>query len=129
MLVDASALTAILKGEPERDRFVAEIGAAAAPITSAVSIFEAAIAFSTMTGSCVAAVSEVSRLLRALNVAVAPVDDSALIDIAIARDRYGKGSGHPAQLNLGDCISYGLAKKYGVRLLYKGRDFEQTDLA
>ena len=43
--------------------------------------------------------------------------------------RFGKGSGHPAQLNLGDCFAYAMAKQHGVPLLYKGDDFSQTDLA
>jgi ribonuclease VapC len=49
--------------------------------------------------------------------------------MCVARDRYGKGTGHPARLNLGDCVSYAMAKKAGVPLLYKGNDFAQTDLA
>jgi ribonuclease VapC len=43
--------------------------------------------------------------------------------------RYGKGRGHPAQLNIADCLSYACAKKLGVPLLYKGNDFARTDLA
>ena len=43
--------------------------------------------------------------------------------------RYGKGRGHPARLNLGDCFAYAMAKQHGVPLLYKGDDFSQTDLA
>ena len=46
-----------------------------------------------------------------------------------AFDRFGKGSGHPARLNLGDCFAYAMAKQHGVPLLYKGDDFSQTDLA
>lgn len=45
-----------------------------------------------------------------------------------AFDRYGKGRGHPARLNLGDCFAYGAAVTLGVPLLYKGDDFTQTDL-
>lgn len=48
---------------------------------------------------------------------------------AAAFDRYGKGRGHPAQLNFGDCMAYAVAKAHGVPLLYKGDDFAQTDIA
>jgi ribonuclease VapC len=129
MFVEASALTAIVKGEPERERFVASIKSDESPATSSISVFEAALAFSTMTGSCVAAVSEITRFLKVLDVTVLPVDENCLMEMAIARDRYGKGTGHPAQLNLGDCVSYALAKSTGMRLLYKGGDFAHTDLA
>jgi ribonuclease VapC len=43
--------------------------------------------------------------------------------------KYGKGRGHPARLNFGDCFAYAMAKQHGVPLLYKGDDFSQTDLA
>ena len=129
MFVDASALVAILKGEEERDFFSRRIIDAARPITSPVSIFEAAMAFATVTGNCAAATSEVHALLDALGVLVVPVEQPVAMAAAIARDQYGKGTGHPAQLNLGDCVSYALAKQYAVRLLYKGGDFAQTDLA
>jgi len=54
--------------------------------------------------------------------------DAHLIALS-AHERFGKGTGHPAQLNMGDCFSYAVAKTAGVPLLYKGRDFAQTDLA
>ncbi|MCO5084769.1 MAG: type II toxin-antitoxin system VapC family toxin [Rhizobiaceae bacterium] len=129
MFVDASALVAILKGEEERDLFSRRITEAARLITSPISIFEAAMAFVTMTGNCAAATNEVYALLETLGIVVVPIEESAAMAAAIARDQYGKGTGHPAQLNLGDCISYALAKQNAVKLLYKGRDFAQTDLA
>ncbi len=49
--------------------------------------------------------------------------------LADVHQRYGKGLGHPARLNMGDCFSYALAKKSGDPLLYKGDDFSHTDLA
>ena len=47
---------------------------------------------------------------------------------ATAFERFGKGRGHPAQLNLGDCMTYAVAKTHGVPLLYKGNDFDNTDI-
>ena len=57
---------------------------------------------------------------------IEPVDTAFAID---AFARYGKGRGHPAQLNLADCLSYACARRLGARLLYKGDDFARTDLA
>jgi ribonuclease VapC len=129
MYVDASAMTAILKNEPERSAFIQKIKVTSDCITSAISVFEVSLALSTLTGSCTSAMSEVRRFLQESNVAVVSLDETHLLEAALARDRFGKGTGHPAQLNLGDCISYAVAKTAGVALLYKGNDFAQTDLA
>ena len=73
--------------------------------------------------------AEVAEFLERAGIDVVPIDRVAG-DIAIdAHARYGKGSGHPARLNLGDCFAYAMAKQHGVPLLYKGADFSQTDLA
>lgn len=129
MYVDASALVAILGNEPEREPFLARLKAETWRITSPVSVFEAAMALRRMTGSCVSALSEVNRFLEIANVRVVEVGESLLPELVITRDRYGKDTGHPARLNLGDCVSYAMAKRAGVTLLYKGDDFAQTDLA
>jgi ribonuclease VapC len=129
MYIDASALAAIVKGEPERQSFIETIKNSPGCITSAVSVFDAAIAFSLLTRNCTAAVREIDTFLTRSEIEIVPIDESALIEMALARDRYGKGTGHPAQLNLGDCISYAMAKTAGVPLLYKGNDFARTDLA
>lgn len=59
-------------------------------------------------------------------VAIEAVDADLAID---AFQQYGKGRGHPARLNLADCLAYACAKRLGVKLLYKGEDFARTDLA
>ena len=128
MYVDASALAAILKNEPERAEMIQALKNAREPITSAVSIFETALAVAPLSGSCASANGEVVRFVAAAGIAVVPIDSSHMAEVALARDRYGKGSGHPAQLNLGDCFSYAVAKSAGVPLLYKGNDFALTDL-
>ncbi len=59
------------------------------------------------------------------------IEPIGLEDLQLARDahiRYGKGTGHPAQLNFGDCFSYALAKRLAAPLLYKGNDFAKTDI-
>lgn len=72
---------------------------------------------------------EILTLLERAGISMMPIDHTTA-DLAIeAHARFGKGSGHPARLNLGDCFAYAMAKQHGVRLLYKGDDFSQTDLA
>jgi ribonuclease VapC len=58
--------------------------------------------------------------------AIADIDSGAALN---ACARYGKGRGHPAQLNMGDCFAYALAKNRGIALLFKGRDSTRTDIA
>lgn len=129
MYVDASAMVCILANEPERKDFLRVIHRNGGCFTSAVSIFETATSISAMAGSCASALGEIERFLKEAKIKVAPIDEGILIELAIARDLYGKGSGHPARLNLGDCFSYAMAKRAGAKLLYKGNDFAQTDLA
>ncbi|MER2537148.1 MAG: type II toxin-antitoxin system VapC family toxin [Rhizobiaceae bacterium] len=128
MYVDASALVCILADEPERRDFVRKIEVAEC-FTSVVSVFEATLAVRELTGSCASALTEVMRLVREARIEVVAIEEDVLVELVVARDRYGKGSGHPARLNMGDCFSYAIAKSKGVQLLYKGNDFAQTDLA
>jgi len=128
LYVETSAIVAVLKNEPERESFIERIAQSEDCITSPMSVFEASIAFSELTGSCSSALSEVLRFLRLAKVAINEIGEDLLPELALARDRYGKGSGHPAKLNIGDCFSYAVAKQAGVSLLYKGDDFAQTDL-
>ena len=57
-----------------------------------------------------------------------PITDQEAHTALAAFSRYGKGRGHPAQLNLGDCFAYAVAKNYQTALLFKGEDFDKTDL-
>ena len=128
-VVDASALVAVLFGEPERDAFLDLMRKSPGLVTHPVSVFEAAIAFSNRTGSAAAATLEIMAFLKEINIEVTPLDSNVLLEKAIARDRFGKGSGHSAALNLGDCVTYAVATIAGLRILYKGNDFAQTDMA
>ena len=128
MYVDASALVAILANESERSQFLKAIGASKTRMTSVVSVFETSLSISTLTGSCASALSEVMRFIETVGIEIMSIDPALLVELCIARDRYGKGSGHPARLNMGDCFSYAMAKQAGVPLLYKGNDFAQTDI-
>lgn len=72
---------------------------------------------------------DLTTLLQSLSVTVTPLNAASHLSAARdAFDRYGKGRGHPAQLNFGDCLVYGFAKAEGLPLLFKGNDFAQTDI-
>jgi ribonuclease VapC len=127
MILDASAVIAILRDEPEAARFAQAIQDAGHRRISAVNYFEAA---GVIDGSRDPVASrQFDDLLREAGVTIEPVTQ---VQARIARDAYrdfGKGSGHPAKLNFGDCFAYALAKDMGEPLLFKGGDFSHTDVA
>lgn len=125
MVIDTSALVAILLDEPERRRFTECIETAATRAVSAATLVETSIVLESRLGS--AGVLSLDRLLEVAAVRIVPLDaDHARLARAAYR-RYGKGR-HPAGLNLGDCFSYALAVARGEPLLCKGQDFAATDL-
>jgi ribonuclease VapC len=73
-------------------------------------------------------VKDVREFLGVARVLIAPITDREAETALVAFSRYGKGRGHPAQLNLGDCFAYALAKNHGVALLFEGDDFGKTDI-
>ncbi len=126
MVVDASAVLAILFNEPERDTFATALADAGVRLMSAVSALEATVVVSSRKGPHGA--RELDLLLHRADFAVVPFTPD---DLRLARDayeRYGKGR-HPAGLNLGDCCAYALARRTGEPLLFKGDDFKRTDVA
>ena len=129
MHVDASALTAMLLREPERDEFIDRLTLPGNKTTSAVSVLETIMAVRRALGAGTDALEAVRSLLDKAQIEIAPIDESLIDGLADTHLRYGKGSGSPARLNLGDCFSYALAKRAQVPLLYKGDDFSHTDLA
>jgi ribonuclease VapC len=126
VIVDTSALAAIIFGEPEGPAFLrailAEEGGAR---ISAVTLVELTMVVEGRAGP--AAGAELDELLRRLALRVQPVTEEAAQAAREAWRRYGRGR-HPAGLNLGDCFSYALATMTGAALLYKGADFSQTDV-
>lgn len=125
MVIDTSALLAIVFDEPEGDRFAEMIQATVNPSTSAVSVVEASISFARRHGRDVREV--LAPMFPALGITVEPftLDQS---DLAIdAYLRYGK-TRHKAGLNFGDCCVYALAKSLEQPLLFKGNDFIHTDI-
>ena len=126
MIVDTSAVVAIILQEPGAQQFSDAIEHTRTCRMSAASYFEAAIV---LDGSRNPVVSRrLDEIVRYGGINIEPVTEA---QAKIAREAYryfGKGSGHPAQLNFGDCFSYALAVETGEPLLFKGNDFSQTDV-
>ena len=124
--VDSSAIIAILRAEPEEQRFTDAIIDADASFISSVSLQESSMVLAGQRGSA-ATWQPLDELIQRLSMEIVPHD----ADLArIAREaflRFGKGR-HPAALNCGDCASYALAKARGLKLLFKGQDFARTDI-
>lgn len=126
MIVDTSAIVAILRDEPDAESFANAIEVARVRRVSAVSYVEAA---AVLDGSRDPVASrKFDDFFREAAFIVEAVDaDQARIAREAYRD-FGKGSGHPAHLNFGDCFAYALAKAKGEPILFKGQDFKHTDL-
>jgi ribonuclease VapC len=126
MVIDTSAILAWLKHEPERERIAAVLESHSVCRISAVSLLEAHIVVRAREHP--AMVSKLHRFLDEIGAVVIPFDEhqARLADLAFLR--YGKGQGHPAQLNFGDCAVYALACALGEPLLFVGDDFSQTDI-
>ena len=126
MVIDTSALVAILSDEPERRAFNELIEAATATSISAANLLEARMVLFARAGDN--AVSALDAFVLKSGMAVMEVSPR-MADIAFdAYRRFGKGTGHTAGLNYGDCFSYALAKHLGAPLLFKGDDFSRTDV-
>lgn len=126
MVVDTSALLAILLGEPDGESFARAMVSDPRRLASAMSVLEASTVLLARKGH--AAARELDLLLHALRVTVVSLDADQVLTARAAYERFGKGR-HPAALNLGDCCSYALASSTGEPLLFKGNDFSRTDLA
>jgi len=126
MILDTSAIIAILRDEPEATQFARAIADAAHRRISAVNYVEAAAVIDSSRDPV--ASRRFDDLLREAQVIVEPVTEA---QARIAREAYrdfGKGSGHPAKLNFGDCFAYALAKEMAEPILFKGGDFPLTDV-
>ena len=126
MVIDTSVLIAILENEPEAHLFGESIIQAKMRLLSAASLLETSIVIESRRGN--EGKIKLDSLLKKTGFQVISV---SLEQAQIARSAYrmyGKGQGHPAQLNFGDCFSYALAKAFDQPLLFKGNDFSQTDI-
>lgn len=127
MIVDSSAVVAILRGEPEAEAFGKVLIASPDPVMSAGNYLEASIVIDRDRDAVLSA--KLDALISELEMEIVPVTASqAKIARQAFRD-FGKHSGHPAKLNFGDCFAYALATERGEPLLYKGDDFAAAGLA
>lgn len=126
MIVDTSAIVCVHEGEPEAREYL-DVMVAASPLQiSAGTLLETSLVLDAR--QPLRSSRRLDRLVADLNLEVVPVDEG---QVAVARSAYrdfGNGSGHPAQLNFGDCFAYALAITTGGPLLFKGRDFRHTDV-
>jgi ribonuclease VapC len=127
IVIDSSALVAILQNEPERAQFASLIARANRKFVSAVTLLEAGMIARSRRGE--AGLAALSEIIADAEIEIVPFD-APLAQFALqAFAKYGKGFHAQARLNLGDCASYALAKGMNAPLLYKGTDFTNTDIA
>ena len=126
MVLDTSALMAILFGEPESETFISLIGQDSKRLISASTALELMIVIESRKGEIGG--RDLDLFLHRAKIDIVPFDGEQAELARIAWRRYGKGNGHPAQLNFGDCFAYTLSKISGEPLLFKGNDFSQTDV-
>lgn len=131
MFVDASALVAMMTDETDAATLAGRLAAGGAkPITSPIAVFETTAAVARVLALDVdVAQDAVVRFLDLMGINVLSIPASAGPIALDAFARYGKGRGHPAQLNMGDCFAYACARYYRTPLLFKGDDFSKTDIA
>ena len=126
MIVDTSAVIAILFAESDAERYALAIAGSDHCRMSAANYVETAIVVDAQTRA--GAGREVDNFLRRAGIQIAPVTEEQAHLARQAYAEFGKGR-HRAGLNFGDCFAYALAKSSGERLLFKGRDFALTDVA
>ena len=123
IVVDTSALMAIVLGEPEADACIAALEVEDSLLISAGTMAEALIVSARRNVG-----EEMVNLIDGLGFEVVPVTPASARRIALAYGRWGKGR-HPAALDFGDCFAYDVAKVHACRLLHVGNDFSRTDIA
>jgi len=126
MVLDTSALLAILLGEEESLRMVRAIAAAEERVVGTPTLVEASAVIQARKGP--GGEVALDALLRRLRVEVVPLDETGATLARLAYGRFGKGIGDPAVLNYGDCLAYGVAMALRQPLLFKGDDFPATDV-
>jgi ribonuclease VapC len=126
MIVDSSALVAVIKDEPDGRRMAQIMDSAKSVSVSAASYFETSIVIDGLRSPAQSA--RWDELIEEMEIVIEPV---TVTQAKIARQAYrdyGKGSGHPAGLNFGDCFTYALAREKREPVLWKGEGFRHTDL-
>ena len=124
MVIDTSAIIAVLADEPERHEINTQIARAGRRLISAATYLEAAIVNRARFGAD--GLRDLRQLLATAGLQIMPFDADQAVIAAEAYDRYGRGR-HPAGLNFGDCFAYALSRATSEPLLCKGEDFTKTD--
>lgn len=124
IVVDASAVVAILIGEVDADDLLGRLAIASERCMSAANLLETRVVLEVGKG---VETSRLADFLARWDVEIVPLDVPLIDGAVTAYRRFGKGR-HAARLNMGDCAAYALAKARGWPLLYRGDDFTQTDI-
>ncbi|MBV8767379.1 MAG: type II toxin-antitoxin system VapC family toxin [Hyphomicrobiales bacterium] len=125
MFIDTSVIVALLASEPED--FAARISDAKERYTSGLVILEASMRLSTLLDlDPILAENRIQDLIERADIEIISIDGPIAKKAVAAFAAFGKGRGHPAQLNLSDCLSYACAQAYRLPLLFKGKDFTHT---
>ena len=124
LAVDTSALIAVIRAEPEASKILDVLGRAEERLLSAATLLEASI----VTSGKGSEAERLRTLVQRAGLEVVPFSAGEASVGAEAFRKFGKGSGHPATLNFGDCFAYALAKTRNLPLLFKGDDFIHTDI-
>jgi ribonuclease VapC len=125
MVIDSSAIVAVLLNEKNAAQIAQAIEVASQRLLSAANLLEASIVIESRKGE--AGGRELDLLIYRAAIEIVAVDQDQAETARIAWRRFGKGR-HPAGLNFGDCFAYALAKSRGLPLLFQGDDFSQTDI-
>jgi ribonuclease VapC len=126
IVLETSALVAVLRGEPERARILSILALTESITMSAFSRYEASVVL--LGKGETDALDAVDRFLNEMDTNIAPFDEYQFNLAFHAYAKFGKGSGSAAKLNLADCVAYALAKHLTAPLLFIGNDFAHTDI-
>jgi ribonuclease VapC len=126
MIIDSSAVLSILLAEPDAKTYAEAIAAANHRVMAAPTYLELCMVFCGRRQ--VESIEFVEQFVQRAEITMRPFGQQAAVVAARAFLIYGKGRGHPAQLNFGDCISYAISKVEAMPLLFKGEDFALTDV-
>jgi ribonuclease VapC len=128
LIIDASALVAIILREPEADAFleILELKRGRAK-THPISVWEASRGLARAGKMTIPEAQEkVSRFISIFRIEVVTIEPEDALKALGAAEHYGIGTGNPAKLNLGDCFTYAIAMRYDEPILFKGNDFTHT---
>ena len=126
MILDTSAIVAVIEDEPEADQFLALMLDAPRVRMSASTYVDTGVVIDSRNDPVLS--RSLDTLLEELGVTIEPVTTEQAVIARRAYQDFGKGRSHPAQLNFGDCFAYALAVTTGDSLLFKGEDFTHTDI-